>query len=208
MAGLRTAGGLALLLLAASLVAAQKPELAAEESRPLCLGNPDAPVFIEVFSDHQCPACRQLYLETMRPVLADYALPGKACVVYHEFPLRQHKYARQAARYAQAASRLGSTQWVQVADALYYFQGQWSETGEVEAVVAKALSEKDMAQVRKWLDDPRLEAAIERDLAEGNRRGVRSTPTFFITANGRTERVNGVVQYTILRRYLDSLLAR
>ncbi|MFQ5778261.1 MAG: DsbA family protein [Terriglobia bacterium] len=195
-----------LTLVLASPLGAQLPRA---EARERCLGtNPNAPVLIEVFSDHQCPACRRLYLETMRRVIADYANTGKVCVVYHEFPLRVHAHARTAARYAQAAARLGKTKWVEVADRLYYYQSKWAADGQVESVVAQVLTEKEMAQVRKWVADPKLEAAIDRDVALGRQRGVRSTPTLFITASGHTERVNGVVQYAILQRYLDRLLAR
>lgn len=206
MSAVRKVCGLALLVLwaAASSLSAPKP---AEPPRPRCLGsNPKAPIKIEVFSDYQCPACREFYLQTTRPLLADYANPGKVCVVYREFPLRNHKYARPAARYAVAAARLGPTKWIQVSDALYTFQSRWANDGQLESVVAQVLSEKEMNQVRKWQGDPKLEAEIDRDIAEGNQRGVRSTPTVFVTANGKTERVPAGVQYPILRRYLDSLL--
>lgn len=195
-----------LALALAAPLAAQLPRAEVEER---CLGtNPNAPVLIEVFSDHQCPACRRLYLETMRRVIADYANTGKVCVVYHDFPLAVHAHARTAARYAQAAARLGKAQWIKVADRLYYYQSKWATDGQVESVVAQVLTGKEMAQMRRWLADPKLEAAIDRDIALGRQRGVRSTPTSFITADGHTERVNGVVQYAILQRYLDRLLAR
>lgn len=207
MARMRIAGGVLLLtVLAAGSLAAQKGPA---QARQRCWGtNPNAPILIEVYSDFQCPACRQLYLETIRPVMADYAVPGKACVVYYEFPLRNHEHSREASRYAHAAARLGPEKWVQVTDVLFYFQSQWAEDGGIEGVVAKALSEKEMNQVRKWLGDDKLEAAIDRDLAQGRQRRVQRTPTLFITANGKTEQVTGAVQYTILRRYLDRLLAR
>jgi protein-disulfide isomerase len=41
----------------------------------------------------------------------------------------------------------------------------------------------DMAKFVKDQKDPRIRAMINRDLAEGNRAGVRGTPTVFI--NGR-----------------------
>ena len=192
-------------LLLAVFAAAAEPQNSDTGSR--CLGsNPSAPVTIEVFSDYQCPACREFYLETIRPVLADYGQPGKVCVVYREFPLASHPHSRLAARYGQAAGRLGRDRWIRVTDALYYYQSKWSADGKLEGVVAEALPSKEWAQLRTWLNDAELEAAINRDVAEGKRRGVRSTPTIFITANGKTERANGVVQYSILRRYLDSLL--
>lgn len=220
----RTACALALLALwtAASFAAPvqrkaapEKPKPAPARPRPAdplrqrCLGsNPNAPILIEVFSDYQCPACRDFYLQTTRPLLAEYANTGKVCIVYYEFPLRNHPYARQAARYGEAAARLGPTKWIQVTDALYAFQSQWAADGKLEEVVAGALSAKDMVQVRKWQTDPKLEAEIDRDIAQGTQRGVRSTPTVFLTANGKTERVPPGVQYPILRRYLDSLLER
>lgn len=193
-----------LLLLAAGPLAAQK---AKSEPNSRCLGsNPNAPIRMEVFSDYECPHCRQFYLEAVRPLLADYGNAGKVCVTYYEFPLRGRKYSRQAARYSQAAWRLGPEKWIQVNDALYYYQSQWSLDGQLESVVAKALTPKEMAQVREWVKDPKLEARIDRDVALGTERGIRSTPTFFVTANGKTEKVAGAVQYPILRRYLDNLL--
>lgn len=193
------------LLAAAPLSAQQKP---LEDPRQRCLGkDPKAPVLIEVFSDYQCPGCRRFYLETMRPVLADYAVTGKACVVYYEFPLQTHQHARLAARYGHAAARLGGEKWIQVTDALFYYQGQWTADGKVESVVSKALTEKEMSQVKEWVNDPKLEEVINRDVALGRSRGVTGTPTTFVTVNGRTERLPaGVFQYQIFRRYLDALL--
>lgn len=200
---------LCLLLLTASLALPAAAQDNARETSGLCVGgNASAPIKIEVFSDFQCPACRTFYLQTMRSVLAEYASANRVCVVYREFPLRNHQYSREAARYAVAARRVGAWQWVQVTDRLYLDQSQWSEDGEVDAVVARALSEKDMKRVRELLEDSGIDAEINRDIALGRQRGVRATPTFFVTSNGRTEKISSVVQYPILRRYLDSRLER
>jgi protein-disulfide isomerase len=197
------------VLLALLAVVAAAADGASRESASSCVGtDPDAPIVMEVFSDHQCPACRRFYLEVARPVLADYAMKGKVCVIYHDFPLRSHQYARQAARYTQAAGRLGQQEWIQVTDALYVYQSQWSANGRLESVVTQALSKEKMTQVKKWLEDPQLDTEIDSEIALGRRLGVRATPTVFIKANGKTEKIPAGVQYPILRRYLDSLLAR
>lgn len=202
----KTVGLILLVLVAASAQAADK---ATDEQRQHCLGtDPDAPILMEVFSDHQCPSCRRFYLEVARPVLADYAMKGKVCVVYRDFPLAQHQHAREAARYSQAAGSLGQQEWIKVADALYVYQSQWASNGHVEAVVAQALSEEKMDEVKKRLDVPKLDAQIDREIALGRQLGVRATPTVFIKANGKTERIPPGVQYPILRRYLDTLLAQ
>lgn len=71
-------------------------------------GSLNSPIRLEIFSDFQCPACRDLYLGTIRQVLEEYASKDKVCVIYHEYPLSIHPYAREAARYCEAASRWAS----------------------------------------------------------------------------------------------------
>jgi protein-disulfide isomerase len=187
--------------------AAVAPSLRAQDSNSCVGGIPSAPIKIEVFSDYQCPACRAFYLQTMRTVLSAYADAGKACVVYREFPLDIHAHARVAARYGHAAMKLGVRQWAQVTDALFLAQDQWAQSGDVEAVVAKALNAEDLAAVRKQMQNPApLDAAIDSDINLGLSRDVNSTPTFFVTAHNRTEKVAAAIQYPIFKRYLDSLL--
>jgi len=171
-------------------------------------GKPTAPIKIEVFSDYQCPACREFYLGTMRSVLTDYADAGKVCVIYREFPLSQHQYARDAAVYGHAAQRLGQRYWAKVTDALYENQDKWEQDGKIEPQVAKELTPEEMARLKKEMEDPSIKAAIESDVALARSRDVNQTPTFFITAKGKTEKAAGVVQYPILRRYLDSRLGQ
>jgi protein-disulfide isomerase len=193
-------------LLAAATLSAQ--EHAPERDR--CVGtNPQAPVVMEVFSDHECPACRRFYLEVTRQVLSDYALKGRVCVIYHDFPLRIHKHAREAARYSQVAADLLTQQdWIRVTDALYYHQQKWAANGEVESFVADALGEEKMKKVRQAVADPKVEKAIDQELAVGRSVGVKGTPTVLITANGKTERIPAGTQYSMLRRYFDYLLAQ
>src|SRR5215213_7849553 len=70
-------------------------------------GVPMAAVTIEVFSDFQCPACKTLHEETLRPLVADYVNKGKVYLIHRDFPLPMHAYAREAACLACAAGRVG-----------------------------------------------------------------------------------------------------
>ena len=183
------------------------PPLAfAQSSAPCVGGRPGAPIKLEVFSDFQCPACRSFFLETIRPVLADYADAGKVCVVYREFPLPQHQHARQAARYGHAALELGVRQWAMVADALFLSQDQWAQDGKLDPVLARALTKADLARLKELASKSSIDTAIDRDIALARQLQVNSTPTVFITARGKTEKIPPNVQYPILRRYLDNLL--
>src|SRR5450755_4577428 len=71
------------------------------------LGNPKAPIQIEVFSDFQCPACKRFHDEELPLMIKDYVTPGKAYLVYRYFPLPKHIYGRKAAELVSACARLG-----------------------------------------------------------------------------------------------------
>lgn len=201
----RVAMFVALLLLLASALPASG--VAADQSCEQCLGGaPDAPIKIEVFSDFQCPACRELYMDTMKLVLRDYCSLDKVCVIYHEFPLQGHPYSREAARYSLAAQKLGRLQWTAVVDSLYANQAVWSDKGTVQAAVARALSPDDFQKVLKLIQDPSINGTIERDIALGQKRDVQSTPTFFITALGREQKVVGGLPYNVLKEFFDRIV--
>ena len=56
----------------------------------MSMGDVNAPVKVEEFSDFQCPACRGFFLDSIQKVLETYCSQNKVCVVYHEFPLKNH----------------------------------------------------------------------------------------------------------------------
>jgi protein-disulfide isomerase len=181
----------------------------AEESGACVRGKSSAPIKLEVFSDFQCPSCRAFYLQTMKDVFKDYADAGKVCVVYRSFPLQTHAYAADAARYGEAALRVGASQWNLVADALFSNQDQWGESGDIESVISKALTKSDMDALRKQLQNPTpLNSAIYEDIKLGVGRDVGSTPTFFITAQGKTQAFAAALTYAAVKRYLDGILAK
>ena len=194
----------AVLLLAPAALRAQSGDV---RSTDFCVaGQPSAPVRIEVFSDYQCPACRAFYLETIRPLMADYCPDNKVCVIYHDFPLKMHSYAREATKYALAARRLGVERWLKVSEALYLEQPKWAEDGKVDAAVAGVLSPEEMTRIRQWVSQPGIDQTINQEVTLAGQRQIMSTPTFFLFANGREQRVVGGISYPILKDYLDRLL--
>ena len=180
-------------------------------------GEPGAPIKIEVFSDYQCPACRTFYLDTIKPILANYArvqvgpdgqpVRPRVCIVYRDFPLDIHQFARPAARLSLAAQQLGRERWLRVSEALYTYQGEWSQDGKFEATLAKVLNPTELLRLRKLAADPAIDVMVSQELMLAQRREITSTPTFFIiTANGRQQRINGPVPYAVMKDYLDRLL--
>jgi len=141
------------------------------------IGPEDAPVVLVDFSDYQCPYCRKFALETL-PVLLE-RFKGKIRYVYRDFPLESiHPYALKAAEAANCAGEQG--RYFDYHDLLFERQSEWS-SGVNESFLryAEELG-LDLAAFRECLESGRYEQEVRKDLQDGMRAGVRSTPTLFI----------------------------
>ena len=197
----------AVILVLAIPVILSGTALTSQENNGQILGGTlAAPIRLEIFSDFQCPACRDLYLGTIRQVLQEYCSKDKVCVIYHEFLLPQHQYARQAARFSQASARLGQQKMLPVYDSLFSEQAKWSQDGNVEAAVAKALTPEDMQKVKKFMQDPSIDQTIDRELKLGTDNNIKSTPTIFMYYIGRKEKVEGIIPYDTMKNFFDRVV--
>src|SRR5258708_2056904 len=99
---------LALALTFAALSAG--PEV--EKSRTM--GNPSAPVRMDLYSDFTCPHCKMLHEQILPRLVTDYITPGKAYLVFHEYTLTGpgHQHSMAASLYADAAAKVGKYQQV------------------------------------------------------------------------------------------------
>jgi len=170
-------------------------------------GNKNAPVIIEVFSDFQCPACKQLFTTTTQRVNDNYVNTGKVYMVHRDFPLPMHAYSRVAASYARAAAHVGKGEPVE--QALFQNQDKWEVTGDVKGIVASVLMPAEMKKVQALVDGKTLEPLIDRDKQLGIAVPVNQTPTSLIHAkNGQSYPVIGFVSYDVLKTLLDQLIAQ
>ena len=189
-------------------------------------GSASAPITMEVFTDYQCPMCRNLYEQTLRPMIGDYVASGKVYLVHRDFPLAGHLYSGQAARWANAAARVGKFDAVE--GALYDNQSTWEADGNIEKFISAAMSAADFARVQRAMQgcDPpgptagptggvrpspkpcALDPFIEADLMLGLKLPVHATPTYVITYKGqRLPAGAGFVSWPILKQFFDSLLS-
>ena len=158
-----------LLLLLAAIAAQTGVEAPAAAAR-------DAEVI--VFSDFQCPFCAQ-FSESLRELQMKGIDGVPTHVEFRHFPLAIHPDARLAHRAAVAAGRQGKF-W-EMHDLLFANQSAAKCDDLVRYAASLGL---DISGFRDDLDSERFEQVIQADVAEGERRGVRATPTFFI--NGKS----------------------
>jgi protein-disulfide isomerase len=171
------------------------------------LGSKSAPVTMEVFSDFQCPACKQLFTTTMQRVMNDYVNTGKIYLVHRDFPLPMHAYSRVAASYSRAAAHINKDEVVEVA--LFQNQEKWESDGKVAETVAAVLTPAEMKKVQAIVDSRVLEPLIDKDkqLAQGY--AINQTPTTWLhTKSGQAFPVVGFVNYDVLKTFLDQLVAQ
>jgi protein-disulfide isomerase len=198
---------LAMLLLYFVVAPGATAQIKDEIKPEQCLGgNLDAPILIEVFSDFECTHCRDFFLNTISLVLKEYCSLNKVCVVYHEFPWPDNRFSRRAVQFAKAAQKLGREQWRGVMQALYENQSKWASTGSIDGFVAKVLSPDDYSRLKGLLRDRAIDEEIKREVAQGEKRKVTITPTFFIYALGKEQKISGVLAFPILKNFFDSAL--
>jgi protein-disulfide isomerase len=149
-------------------------------------------------------------------MINDYVASGKVYLVHHDFPLPQHKYGYEAARWANAAARVG--EFANVEAALYDNQDAWGASGDIAKFVSAAMPASDFRRVEKLMqgcslqDQPGscpLDGTINSDRAMGEQIPVRATPTYVIVYKGRRlPAASGAVSWPILKQFFDSLLSQ
>ncbi len=138
-------------------------------------GPADAPVTIVIFSDFPCPFCSQL-----AKGLASDILPSEGDrirVVFRNFSLEMHTWARQAAEIASGARKQGDLYSWKVHD--YIFDPRREiRPADLKEQLVKFMGDGnfDTERFQACLDERRMSAEIEKDLALGNEAGVGATP--------------------------------
>ena len=171
-------------------------------------GNPKAPLLIEVFSDFECPACKYMHDKEVPQIMKDFVDKGKAFMIYRYDPLQMHQHSRQAAELVCAAAQLGK--YVQASTALFTNQEAWSKDGRVAETLDAVLTPVERKKVRASLKDPAVQTEITHDMEEATALQVPGTPTLLITYHASRYPLSGpgVMQYELVKGFLESLLAK
>jgi len=168
-------------------------------------GSPTAPITCELYTDYECPACARFYLNVVPMLLTDYVHTGKIRLVHRDFPLQMHLYSRAAARYANAAGKLGFYDVAVIR--LFETQSVWGGNGDVDTQLSQVLAPDVMEQVRRLTrNDASLDQVITADIESGQRDQLRQTPSLVVVANGKRQVVAPTGDYALLKGYLDALL--
>jgi protein-disulfide isomerase len=172
------------------------------------MGNPSAPILLELYSDFMCPHCKHLHVDILPAIILDFVKTGKAYLIFREFPLNipQHVYSRPAANFATAAARVGK--YEVVSDALFRTQEQWGMTGKVWDAVASALTPDEQKKVQAFANDPSVANEVQHDYNRGLQAAINQTPTMIVTYKLKQQPWTMWDNYELFKGYLDGLLKR
>jgi len=144
------------------------------------LGDVNAPLLIEVYSDYQCPFASRYYIEDIRSVIKDYVDTGKARLVYRELAFEGEKseWAAEAARCANDQGKF----W-EFHDKIFQDRYNAGNTDVYEKDNLKRIAQDlglDADEFNQCLDSEKYALLVKEETQNNLDRGINGTPTTFL----------------------------
>lgn len=150
------------------------------------LGNPDAPVTVEIWSDFQCPACRQLAVSVEPSIISSFVVPGTARLVYRDAAFQGQRGDPQYDELVEAAAgarcAAGQGRFWQMHDWLF---ANWDGENEgafrperLRSIAGAAGLELPAYDTCMAAGDK--QASVRSETQQGLTLGIDSTPTLFV----------------------------
>jgi protein-disulfide isomerase len=207
--------GVALIITALLIAQNNKPvgEIVTPELRTYAqvngqsIGDPNAPVKIDEYSDFQCPYCGVFGRETFPLILRDYVQTGLVYFTFHNFPVVDGGSATKESTHAAMASVCAAQQgkFFEFHDLLFANQtgeniGDFTEKRLYAMADVAGL---DAAAFDACYVDPATADEVDAQRAAGLRAGIEHTPSFMINAT----LLVGAQPYTEFQSAINDALA-
>ena len=165
-------------------------------------GKEGVPVVIAVFSDFQCPYCAKEAKVLRTQVAQNY--PDNVRVYYHDYPLKRHKWAYEAAIAGQCIQQLAPEAFWKYHDWIFENQGSITEQNLNDKFAEFAsIHGLDTMKLSPCIARQETKSGVDESIRLGRELGIRSTPTMYV--NGR--RLTGNVRWTQIKQVIDYEIA-
>ncbi|MDH3375854.1 MAG: DsbA family protein [Gammaproteobacteria bacterium] len=176
------------------------------------VGNPDASVILEEWSDYLCPFCGRHFSQTLPGLLDQYVRGGKVKLVFRDFPLVSlHPTAPKGHVAALCVGEQSAARYWAMHDALFQRQQEWNRLPDPSDFLADVAKEvgADMAALEACIAKGDKQAFVDRSVQEGQALGYNGTPSFRFASIKHDETYNLVGAQPIARfaRLADPLIA-
>lgn len=153
------------------------------------LGQDDAPVTIEVFSDLQCDGCAEYHLENIDPLIEDEVRAGEVKLVFRHYSQDADRATGVGGIGAEAAG-LQDDQW-QFIELFFRNQDRIADTGIINQDfldgVARAIIEFNVEQWQRDFNQDEVQDELEEDEMAAVSRRLPLEPAAVVTGNARSE---------------------
>jgi protein-disulfide isomerase len=174
------------------------------------MGDPNAPIRIEEFSDYQCPFCARFYEDTEGQIADTFVADGTVYFVYRSFGGFIGAESQAAAEAAYCAGE--QNKYWEYHDILFA-----NQTGEnVGAFTDRRLQafaetlSLDMDAFNECFNSGKHSDRVTQDGQDGKAAGVTGTPAFVLsyTVNGeqKTRFINGAQPYSQFQTEIEAAL--
>lgn len=202
-------GGVVLLIAAGIIYASLRPIEGVVEITPrnlqnangLTLGDPNAPVVVEVYEDFQCPACLN-FTETVEPlIIENYVNTGQVLFIFRQYPfIGPESFA--ASNASMCANE--QDQFWNYHDML--FANQTGENiGAFSSRRLQAFAETlglDMDKFNSCFNNSTYDDVVKEDKANGLASQVSGTPTIFVNGQALSS-----FSYTSVQSAIEAALS-
>lgn len=206
----------AALLIAPSFTPLGEIQTAAALTHPQAdgnsLGDPNAPVKIEEFSDFQCPYCQRFHQDTEHQLIDAYVATGKVYFTYRSFGEFIGPESKASAEAAYCAGDQGKF-W-EMHD-IIFANHTGENVGDFTNRRLLAMAEKiglDSAAFQSCFNGNTHADRVNKDFNDGTAAGVQATPSFVMTytVNGqtKTEMISGAQPFSEFQSKIDAALSQ
>jgi len=169
-------------------------------------GDKNAPVTIIEFSDYECPFSKRSNDSAIKQIDEEYISKGKVRLVFRDYPLPFHKKATQAAVAANCAGE--QDKYWEMHDFLFESKDNLDMPTIMDSAGELGL---DKAKFKACVNDKSKEKEIKKDIEDGQKYGVRGTPSYFIgkTTDGDEiigTFVRGAQPYSVFKEHIEEQL--
>lgn len=148
------------------------------------MGDPDAPVKLEVWEDFQCPACKNFSDNIESLLIQNYVATGKVYYIFHHYPFiddysasKESDQAANASMCAAEQERFWDYKKILFANWLGENVGSFSDRKLVAFAESLAL---DMDRFNTCFKSNTYKAQIDQSFTDGVDAGVTGTPSVFV----------------------------
>ena len=182
-------------------------------SRPMVdgrsLGDPNAPVKIDVYEDFQCPACRTYTSDIESQIVDNYVATGKVYYTFRHFPFLDDNAIRKESDQSANASMCAADQnrfwdYHDILFANWDGENQGAFTDKRLVAFAEAIG-LDMNTFNDCFNANQFQTEIEADLTAGRDTGISGTPSVLV--NGRIISPGFVPSYEEISQAIEAASA-